>query len=98
MLARTKEKKGTIHHSGYRYISMGKRGSVKAEHRIVMEKMIGRPLLPGETVHHKNGIRHDNSENNLELWTGRHGRGQRLSDIAATCAGDLATAALSLGG
>lgn len=53
------------------------------EHREVMEKMIGRKLLPTETVHHKNANRLDNRPENLELWTGRHGKGARLQDRIA---------------
>lgn len=55
----------------------------RAEHRVVMEKVIGRPLLPEETVHHRNGIRNDNRPENLELWASRHPRGQRVEDLVA---------------
>lgn len=54
-----------------------------AEHRLVMEKMIGRYLRPEETVHHINGVRTDNRPGNLELWTSRQPRGQRVVDLVA---------------
>lgn len=39
------------------------------EHRLVMEQSIGRRILPGEVVHHKNKNRSDNRISNLELMT-----------------------------
>lgn len=50
------------------------------EHRVVMEEMIGRPLLKHENVHHKNGDRSDNRRSNLELWSTKQPPGQRVSD------------------
>lgn len=55
------------------------------EHVVVMSEILGRPLLKGEKVHHKNGIRDDNRPENLELWFKGHPYGQRVSDLITWC-------------
>jgi hypothetical protein len=55
-------------------------GRQRAVHLGVMERKIGRKLLPFETVHHRDGNRKNYKESNLELWASRHPRGQRISD------------------
>jgi len=51
---------------GYIMVYTGKE-SYELEHHIVMEKVLGRKLYPWERVHHRNGDRTDNREENLEL-------------------------------
>lgn len=70
---------------GYIYISRtptpNNRCPHIAEHRAIIEGKIGRSLIKGETVHHKNGIRDDNRIENLELWAANHSGGSRVKDL-----------------
>lgn len=58
-------KGGSLHKSGYRVVSI--KGKHFLEHRLVMEQILGRPLLPTEVVHHKDGDKLNNAPENLEV-------------------------------
>lgn len=70
------------HSSGYILEKVGKKWIM--QHRLVMERILGRYLDPKERVHHKNGVRSDNRPENLELWSVDHkdSAGVRAVDAA----------------
>jgi hypothetical protein len=65
---------------GYRMSPERRNGRPILEHRLIMEQIIGRPLLSFEEPHHKNLIRDDNRPENLELWVNQPS-GARVDDL-----------------
>lgn len=84
---RTQAPRGSVrHHHGYLVVgganghpNANRDGTIRV-HRLVMSQMLGRPLLPSESVHHRNGVKTDNRPANLELRIGAHGMGQTVED------------------
>lgn len=54
--------------NGYVMVHIGKKKYIQ-EHRLVMETKLKRKLLTGEVVHHINGNRQDNREENLVVMS-----------------------------
>ena len=67
----------------WKQVGVGKSKKMIIQHRQIMEEHLGRPLLPHENVHHKNGVRDDNRLENLELWTTAQPTGARVEDKLA---------------
>lgn len=70
-------------HYGYIQTTMplpnGKRMQI-TQHKLEMERKLGRAMFEHEEVHHVNGNRADNRPENLELWSVSQPPGQRVED------------------
>lgn len=51
------------------YVQVYEDGRLEYEHRLIMERLLGRQLEANEVVHHKNEIKNNNEPSNLELKT-----------------------------
>jgi hypothetical protein len=58
------------HTPGY-YHTYDEAGRQHQEHRLIMERIVGRPLRPNEDVHHKDEDKKNNDPSNLEILTRR---------------------------
>lgn len=72
-----------VHLSGYVYVHAPEHPNRNAagyilEHRLVMERVIGRYLKTHERVHHIDSVKTNNRPENLELSNGNHGPGSCL--------------------
>lgn len=91
---RTKTSQGYILVKDPTHPNARKNGYV-AEHTKVISELLGRPLTEKENIHHRNGIRDDNTTDgplkadpetgrlysgNLELWSTSQPAGQRVGD------------------
>lgn len=45
-----------------------------------MSQVLGRPLRKGESVHHRNNIKHDNRPENLQLWHTHQPKGASVEE------------------
>ena len=57
---------GALDKNGYRVIYID--GVECMEHRVIAERVLGKPLPPGAMVHHWNEVRDDNRNENLAIF------------------------------
>jgi hypothetical protein len=76
----TENAEGSITEQGYRLISDGE-GGYRPEHRIVIERILGRRLSRSETVHHLDGDKLHNDPTNLALMISVHPTGAAIGDV-----------------
>jgi hypothetical protein len=76
-------------------LGMGPYKAYRYEHRMVMEEILGRPLLPNERVRHINGVRNDNRPENLHLPSRVRSRAALKSGEEQAASTGLATLARS---
>jgi len=82
----TERRSGTryIRKDGYVAVKVGVR-AYRLEHQLVAESMLGRPLVSGEHVHHRNGDKQDNRPENLQVVT--NAEHQRMHEWSITKSG-----------
>ncbi len=76
----TDNAQGHVNENGYRLIPDGE-GGYRPEHRIVIERILGRRLTSSETVHHLDGDKLHNEPSNLALMISVHPSGAAIGDI-----------------
>ena len=81
--------KGWLDKRGYRWVSVFENGRRRhrREHRVIVEKSIGRKLEPWEVVHHIDGNPSNNAIENLQVvefgeHTSKHSTGSKRSQEA----------------